>query len=458
MKPKSSRSTKSLKHRLLPILLYALPIIFSLLTVFLITTSGEDNFQGAGRLSNGAEINVIQDAQNAFNYNSRLTDVYAWSVIDFYDNQFQFGPDIIFRLIDVVMITAVFYLATYLILDRKPKLELKDASIFCATFILFIVTPFGRAFYHEFSMLHNYAPLALITLLFSIPYLNLATKHPRPKHPIPFAILMLLAGIIFGMSATITPLAFLATVIIYIIVRRKSLVKPPLWFYSGLLGTITGFLICWLAGSGINHYTDPVAAATFDYLPLEEIFTSIPRLLWHEVHNFAYVLAPLTAIFVFSLFFTKNLKTLFSKRHLTHLSPATINLIIIFTSFIIIHILGASLIKSPPRLLIPAYLAGIIIISRLFTPHLIFNKLLVTIITLATIATVVTHGILLSKYHSEMSEVLNYIKTSPETTFCITPEETLPPRIRILDLSQANMLVDWGEPEPIYNKGIISCQ
>ena len=454
----SDSATHPIRHKIFSCLLYALPIIFSLLTVFLITTSGEDNFQGAGNFRNGATINVIEDAKNAFNYNSRLTDVYAWSVIDFYDNQFQFGPDLIFRLIDVIMITAVFYLSTYLILNRKPKLQIKDALVFCVAFFVFIITPFGRAFYHEFSMIHNYVPLALITLLFSIPYLKLTTHSCSAKHPIALAILMLIAGLFFGMSATITPLAFLATIVIYLIIRRKHLTKPPLWFYSGILGAITGFLICWFVGSGVDHYTDPTTAATFDYLSLSEVFTNIPKLLFHEIHNFAYVFIPLIAIIIICFLFLKHRKTLFSKRHLGHLSPATINLIIIFSSFIIIHILGASLIVSPPRILIPAYLAGIIIILRLFVSHLNFNPLFITVITIVTTVTIITHGALLSKYHHEMSIILNNIKESPETTICINPSETMPPRIRVLDLSQANMIVNWGEPEPIYNKGIISCQ
>ena len=456
MKPQSPKHP--LFRKILICFLYALPVIFSLLTVFLITTSGEDNFQGAGNLNNGAEIDILQDAKNAFSYNSRITDVYAWTIIDFYDYQFRFGPDTFFRLLDVITITAVFYLSTYLILNRKPKLQLKDALVFCGLFTAFIITPFGRAFYHEFSMIHNYVPLALITLLFSFPYLHLVTRPRSPKHPFFFTMLMLVTGLIFGMSATITPLAFLATTIIYTIVRRKHLTKPPLWFYAGLIGTITGFLICWLAGSGINHYTDPTTAATFDYLPFKDIFANFGKLAWHEVHNFGLTFLPLIIFALLTLPFLKNFKSLFSKRHLTHLSPTTVSFIIIFTTFIIIHILGASLVKAPTRILIPAYLAGLIILFRLLTPHLKFNLIFTTIITVTTVLTVITHGILLAKYHHDMSQILDDIKRSEQTTICISPSETMPPRIRILDLSQANIIVNWGEPELVYQKGIISCQ
>ncbi|MBQ3347985.1 GtrA family protein [Candidatus Saccharibacteria bacterium] len=470
IKKLKSKFKKPTKSQVFACLLYLLPIIFAFTTAFLITTSGEDIHQGAGNLTNGTAIDVATDAANAFNFNSRLTDMYAWSVIDFYDYQYQFGPDTIFRLIDVAMITAVFYFATYLILNRKPRLQIKDALIFCACFSVFIITPFGRAFYHEFSMIHNYVPLALITLLFSIPYLNLVHHLKSPKaataaaplffstHPIVGAIILLILGVAFGMSATITPLAFLATVILFCLIRRKSLVRPPLWFYSGLIGCITGFLVCWLAGSGVDHYASTSTAATFDYIAPSDIFTNLPRLIYHELYNFGITLAPLFGIFLLCLIFLNRPKALLSKVHLTHLSPATVNILLIFALFIIIHILGASLIKSPPRLLIPAYLAGIILIFRLFAPHLKFHAPLTSVIVIFTTSIVIIHTIFLLKYRSEMSLVLDQIKNSTKTTLCISPDSTRPTRIPVLDLAEANMLVDWGYPEPIYGKEIVSCE
>ena len=149
---------KKSQIKILASLLYSLPIIFFLVSYFLITTSGEDIFQGANNFRTGLALNPLGDAINAFNFNSRITDMYAWPVIDYFDYQFAFGPDIIFRLIDVIIASAVFYFATYIILSRKPKLIIKDALIFCAIFSVFIVTPIGRVFYLEFSMIHNYVP------------------------------------------------------------------------------------------------------------------------------------------------------------------------------------------------------------------------------------------------------------------------------------------------------------
>ncbi len=437
-----------------------MPIIFALTSVFLNTTSGEDIFQGAGSLRNGAEINALGDAINAFNYNSRITDMYAWTVIDYYDYQYMFGIDTILRLFDAVLIILVFYFATYVALAHKPKLIVKDALVFCAIFATFIVAPFGRAFYHEFSMIHNYVPLALITLLFTIPFIKLitTTKAPLSHRPILATISMLVLGVIFGMSATITPLAFLATIALFCLIRRKHLVKPPLWFYSGIVGTIAGFLICWLVGSGVDHYTNPATAAEFNYLPLSDIFAHPDILIKHEIYNFALVFIPLSIVFVFCLIFTKKPKGLFSKKHFTHLSPTTINILLIFILFIVIHILGASLVKSPPRLLIPAYLAGLILIFRLFIPHIRWGAPLTLLAICGTTSIIIIHIAFLLKYRAEMSITLNQIKNSDETTICIPPRLTEPTRIKVFDLAQANMIVDWGVPEPIYGKGIINCE
>ena len=440
------------KKTIASILLYLIPILFFVVTCFLITTSGEDNFQGAGNWRNGFEVNPIGDAVNAFNFNSRITDMYAWPIIDFYDYQFQFGPDTILRLLDVAITVAVFYFATYIILGRKPKLIIKDALVFCATFVCFIITPFGRPFYHEFSMIHNYVPLALSTLIFSIPYLRLITKNPIKNQKL-LNILMPIIGIYFGMVATVTPLAFLATIIIYCFIKRKKLTRPPLWFFTGIAATIIGFLICWLAGAGVNHYTNPTVAATFDYVSLSDVFsdpaTAIPRLLWHEVYNFGLTLLPLIVIFIICYVFSKP------KINFKKLPSSTKNLILAFGVFVIIHILGASLIKAEPRILIPAYLMGLIIIFKVFAEN-IHSKFLGASIIVLAVAILILHTVFLSLYHHTSSEMLEEIKNSDQTEICLESSRVRPPRIPIIDLSQASIY--WGAPVPIYGKTITVCK
>lgn len=454
-------TNKTKKQIFFSVILYALPILFFIFSYFLLTTSGEDIWQGAGRFRTSATLNPLQDAINAFNFNSRITDMYAWAVIDFFDYQFSFGPDIIFRIIDVLMASATFYLATYIILGRKPKLFIKDALVFCATFALFIFAPFGRPFYHEFSMIHNYVPLALSTLLFSIPYLNLLRNQAPKKHLALLSIGMLLLGLYFGMAATITPLAFLLTIIIYCIIKRKSLKRPPLWFFTGIIGVVTGFLICWLAGSGVDHYTNPVTAAAFDYLPLNSLIstpsTAIPQLLWHEVYNFGIVLLPLLGIAALCILLSDNRRQLFTKKFFKSLPTSTKHYILVFSTFIIIHILGASLVKAPPRLLIPAYLTGLIQIGYIFVSH-INSKIVATAIILFTTVILVIHTFFLIKYRLQTSVVLEELRQCNCINVCVKKERLAPPRIPVINLSQANMLVDWGAPEIIYDKSVTFCK
>ena len=452
---------KPTKNQIISALLYALPIIFFIVSYFLITTSGEDAFQGANNFSSGQILNPIGDAINAFNYNSRITDMYAWSVIDYYDYQFQFGPDLVFRVFDVILSVATFYLASCIILGRKLKLAVKDALVFCAIFSAIIITPFGRPFYIEFSMIHNYVPLAFVTLLFSIPYLNLFKSKPKPKHPKLFATGMLLLGAYFGMAATVTPIAFLATIIIVCLIRRKHLPKLPLWFFSGILGTVIGFLVCWLVGSGIDHYTNTTASLMFDYVSVGDVFTNpstaIPKILFHELYNFGLLLLPIITIIIIAIIFSQKPKQYFTKSFWQSLPRFSQNLLLVCGLFVVIHLLGASLIKSPPRLTMPAYLISAVLLFKFFLPYLKNSKLLASGIVLITIFITFSHTTFLTIYHINMSSYLDEIKTTSDPNFCLDLNANKPPRIQILDLSQANMIVDWGIPQPFYGREFPIC-
>ena len=94
--------------------LFILPVVFFGVCYFLMTVWGEDIIQGAGTTPD-----VWNDIKGAFMHNSRLSDMYAWTVINFFDFQYSFGVDTIFRLIDVVMAAGIFYLMTSMMLGRR---------------------------------------------------------------------------------------------------------------------------------------------------------------------------------------------------------------------------------------------------------------------------------------------------------------------------------------------------
>lgn len=495
------RPSNSKKSKIFACILYILPVLFFVVSYFLITTSGEDIWQGANNFRAGAALDPWQDALNAFRFNSRITDMYAWAVIDFFDYQFAFGPDIVFRLVDVAAISTVFYLATYLILGRRPRLVLKDALVFCACFAVVAITPFGRTFYIEFSMIHNYVPLALVTLIFSIPYIKLLCQIGRGKNrdekvnsqkvfaagasaskvmrikTFLFILAMLVLGVIFGMSATITPLAFLITLTLVVFIKRKSLQKPPLWFFAGIVGAITGFAICWLLGSGVDHYTNPATATTFDYVSLGDIFTGagFSKLIFHEIYNFGITLIPLFACIIAGLIFAPNRRQFFTKKFWREMPKDLKIELLAYMIFLIIHVLGASLVKAPPRLLIPAYFAGVIVVFRFFVPFIgaeqsrtsktspssrasvILSRLCAVCVVIFTTFMVVAHTFFLIKYRATTAEILEEIKTSEAQELCIDEARLRPPRLPLVDLSQANILVNWGTPEVIYGKNVTFC-
>lgn len=440
------------KQQIFSILLYLLPIMFFIVSYFLITTSGEDTFQGAENFRH-TSVDIINDSISAFNYNGRLTDMYAWSVIDLFDYQFSFGPDIVFRIIDVLLASGVFYLITYIIINRKPKLIIKDALIYCASFLIFILSPFGFSFYSGFSIIHNYVTLAFILLLFFVPFLRLFSGK-KFRHPIIINLFFPLLGIIFGMSSTITPIAFLLTIAIYCIFKRQKLPSLPLWFFTGLAGLIIGFCVSFFFGPGVSHYTDVTAAANnFNYIPISDIFTNplstIFQLTRHTFHNFLIVLAPLLAYFCICLIFAK--KPRFS--NFKHSKGLVLSLLF----FIFIHTIATLQISAPARLLSPAYLAGIVLILKLFSPT-INSKILTTIIPISTTIIIIIHTVFLIQYRTKISIVLEEIKASTDNNICIEYERIKSPNLPLIKLGQEDFLVDWGTPQTIYQKNVTICE
>ena len=457
----TKKLSKIKKNHIFSFLIYSIPILFFIISYFLITTSGEDIWQGAGNFSNGNPLNPFQDMLNAFIFNSRITDMYAWSIIDFYDYQYSFGLDTIFRIIDILVAFATFYFATYLVLDRKPKLQVKDSLIFTGFFSIFILTPFARPFYEEFSMIHNYPPLILATLIFIIPYLKLILNKSPKNHLTLLAIAMLFLGLYFGMATTVTPIAFLVTLALYCLIRRKHLKNLPLWFFSGLIGILIGLFLTQILFSATDHYINNSASLSFDYISLSALFSnplpSIFSLLKHFCYNFGLVLLPLIAIYIFFALLTKNFRFYFSKKFFTSLSTETRRFYLAGLFFVFIHLFGYIQIIAPFRLLMPPFFIGLILIFRIF--HSEFNSKILTYSTII-ISTIIllVHSIFLINYHITTSKILAEIKNSDSTDICLEPSRVAPPRIKIINLNQANILVDWGTPEIIYDKNITFCK
>ena len=262
----SSRGSKL--SIILSLILYAIPLIFFIICYFLIITSGEDIYQGANTTPD-----IIGDSIAAFNYNARLSDMYAWSVINFFDYKYSFGIDTIFRLLDVAMGMGIIYLMTYFALGHKPRLKISDATWFLFCFVMIFLTPHGRTLYAGFSVVHNYLIITLSTLVFLLPFIRLA-RNQTTQNKAWFALYMLVVGFAFGFSSNLTPIAFLITYAIaktYSVIKHRSKINK--WEVTGVIGTLVGISIQYLLGPGVASYINGDYSITYDYVSIGKMFS-----------------------------------------------------------------------------------------------------------------------------------------------------------------------------------------
>lgn len=352
-------------------ILYLLPVIFFAVCYFLITTTEEDIIQGAGTTPD-----VWNDLVAAFRNNARLSDMYAWAVINFFDYQYSFGVDTIFRLLDVAAAVGVVLLIASVILGHRPRWNLKDVMVYLGSFLLIVLTPYGYTFYRGFSMAHNYLIIALAMLGFGLPFVRKlsGTKIPRLYRKWWVAVPM---GLVFGLSANFPPLAFLAT---YVLVKawqwwkvRKQegawrKILPEAWEWMMIGGMLASLAIGYILGPGVSGYaSDPMYATTYDYVTLSSVFQDFGgatvRIFRHMAMNFGRTLAPVVAVLAGG-WILAWMRARLSKKNLRFLPEDTgtrriLASLLIFSGFVV---LAGSQIIMPIRLCMPAYLALIIVV------------------------------------------------------------------------------------------------
>lgn len=457
--------------KFLSILLYSLPIIFFIVCYFLIVTSGEDIFQGAN-----SHPDVIGDSIAAFNHSARLADMYAWASINFFDYTFQFGPDFFLRLFDVALAFFTFYLATYLALGRRPKLVLKDALVFAGIFLAIFLTSYGTTLYGGFSKIHNYLIISLVSLGFCLIYAKDLLGKTLPKKWW-FYLAMLLFGFVFGLTSSVTAVAFLLCTAAYLIYLKISHQKLSVsnfifsWRGASILGILIALFCIYVLGPGLADYdTNPVYQAVGDYLPLRDIFAnfgaSVIRVIKHIGFNFGRFLAP---FFVLSLPPGIYMLILKSKQKLKmpHFSRVEKNFLVAGILFIIIHLLALSQIYYFTRMVLPVYFIGLAIffyaVQKIFfttknstplAPNFVPPALIEITLMLIIIVIRTTFAI---DYQNQVSPILERARASEEKSFCITPEQVKSYNLPYIYLGQEDMLVDWAMPQTVYGKTITYC-
>ncbi|MBQ3325725.1 hypothetical protein IJG79_01065 [Candidatus Saccharibacteria bacterium] len=469
--------------KIITALLYLVPVLFFVVSYFVIVTSGEDIWQGAN-----SQIDIINDSIAAFKHSVRLADMYAWSVINVFDYIFSFGPDIIFRIIDVIAAGSIIYMATYIALQRRPRFCLRDASVFSLIFLMIFLTSNGLTLYAGFSKIHNYLFITFFTALFGIVYLRDLWGRKMPEKWW-FATFMMLLGFVFGFASNVTAIVFIITVFVYGIFRfvgsrssrqsradfYQSLKRFFLsWRFAGIMGILAAILLMYAVGNGLGDYeTSEVYRTTMDYLSFKDIWLDIPgavlRIVKHNVYNFGRFILPfivmslpVTGMIILGRKAQKKKSSIFSFNDKKYLFAVL--------AFIIIHIIAMSQIYYPTRLVLPAFILAVAVFiwvaRKLISVYTAdfwnhqkgFINLSVIALVFASLITLGLRTFFAVSYVAKSIPILERIKNSEEQVVCVEWSEIKSPSLPYIHMGQEEFLVDWAMPQTIYDKTIVECQ
>lgn len=456
--------------------LYSLPVVFFGVCYFLMTVWGEDIIQGAGTAPD-----VWNDIVGAFRHNSRLSDMYAWTVINFFDFQYSFGVDTIFRLIDVAIATGIIYLLTSLVLGRWPRLKLKDSLVFALSFLVIFVTPHGYTLYRGFSVIHNYLIIGLATIAFGLPFVRslAGQKVPKMYQKWWFALII---GLIFGMSSNITPIAFLLGFVLVKLwqmwssrrdkrEKSKNIVwKLPAWQAWMLAGMIITVAVAYIFGAGVSTYANnPVYTETYDYLAFSEILAnfggSLVRVIKHIVVNFGYSFGLILGIAVVLGGLARLVnKAKGRKFQILPQDLAERKVMAGCVVFAAVYLLCGSQIMLPVRLALPAYLALVVVLVVLvyhwwIRSELTENAAIGVLLAILMIAMVIIKADFALEYRVVAGQTLTMIEKSQDEIVCISPEIAKPKKLPFVNLGQDETFAEWALPHlKVYGKDVRMCE
>ncbi|MDQ5913066.1 MAG: hypothetical protein QG659_488 [Patescibacteria group bacterium] len=449
--------------------LFALPILFFAIVYFLQVVSSEDIFQGAGR-----PVSIINDAINAFHWSARLSDMYAWLVINFFDYTFKFGIDTIFRLVDVTLAAGIFYVMGVIVLDRRPRLEIRDALLFGISFLALFLSDYSRSLITSFSHIHNYLLITLLSLLFLLPFVRqLRGKYLSPRPITKF--MMLVIGFLFAFSSNVTPATFIITAGLVnsydrLAQRRTFNFNKILhsWQIFAVAGMLVAMFVVYVIGPGFSSYTHGYNSS---YVSIKSLISTPlatgAALVGNMAHNFQLAASALLMMLLVVLVeYVIARKKLIPK----HKEPiAGIGFSAIALLFFIVHILAVSQIDVPAskmtRILLPAYIC--VIVSVLFTVNRLViladikkKTLFLLAIPVILLTSVITAdiGAVMVQHRQQASIVLERIKHTEGKDVCVTQADEPTAKSPILKYYQAKLFIDWSMPATIYNKQVDWCK
>lgn len=456
-------------------LLVGLPVVFFIVSYFLITVSGEDIFQGAGTMPE-----VWKDLQEAFLHNARIPDMYAWAVINFFDYQYSFGIDTIFRLVDVMLGVGMLVLMTRVAVGKswgmrkkgeQKGMTLGTAMLWALAFVMIFLTPHGRVLYAGFSAIHNYLLIVMISLGFGWWYLKWARGDEDHERWWKVA-LMFGFGVVFGLSSNLTPIAFLITVIcltgVEVIHKRKVVKvfrKLPKWGIAGVIGVVLGMGVAYIYGPGVSGYLDSGYTEEYDYISFNDLVKEPGRsavsLAKHTVRNFARVLGPVLgvlAVVAAVAWLTRRDKVKWWPEE-----KGTRRILKGLIVFVIVHMAIAAQLDAPLRILLPAYIGAVMVLMIFAREWLagwsvrweVCAGLGLVVVMLGVVG---MRTMLAVEYREKAGRVLEKIRVAEGEVVCVTREEVRSRVLPVVYLGQEDMLADWAMPAKVYGKEVIWCE
>ena len=357
-----------ISEKICGVILYLLPILFLAACYFLMTVTGEDIWQGAGLKSQ-----YLSRAADAFRYSSRLSDMYAWGVIGAFDYTYSFGPDTVFRALDVLMAFGIVYIISFIGIGRRLKLCIGDALVFNTIFCAIFLNENCEALYVAFSNIHNYLIIGLFSMLFFVPFARKA-QGVSMSDGWRIKLCMMLLGFLFGLSSNVTPIVFLISFGICLIIwfanmiyskRKIDLIKLfTSWEFFAVLGVVFACVLMYVAGSGYSVYISDEYMNATDYVSFGDIFSNptkyIPKTLNHIYENIREMF-PCIILMVIALL---SEMVIHQKNKQNNDSCSGVYLAAGGTVFVVMHVFAMSQVNilSLIRLAMPAYFVSVSIV------------------------------------------------------------------------------------------------
>ena len=152
----------------------------------------------------------------------------------------------------------------------------------------------------------------------------------------------------------------------------ESLKRLRIWEILGVVGILIGMAVAYIGGPGVSGYIDGGYATEYDYVSLGEVMRqpmeSAVKLTKHVVSNGVRVVAPMVVVLVVFAMMRIVRKWVWEKQDRLVWWPVEEKerrVLMVLVGFVVVHILVAMQLSAPLRILLPAYVAGVMAVMLL---------------------------------------------------------------------------------------------